>query len=98
MSFKLIGQINAQSFDSTDKRIIEVLQKHLEGCRIAPLTEATKKSEGAVRWRLLTLEASGVVKAVRERGSTTYFLNEDALEAGASLKTFVVDSQRRGQP
>jgi predicted transcriptional regulator len=84
--------------DSTDECIIAILQKHVEGCRIAPLIKATEKSEGAIRWRLLTLEASGFVKAVRERGRTTYFLNEDAVEAETLLKIFVLDSEGGEQP
>jgi DNA-binding Lrp family transcriptional regulator len=84
----MIRRIPTSGLDSTDKCIITMLQKHIEGCRIAPLTKATEKSEGAIRWRLLTLEASGFVKAVRERGSTTYFLNEDAVEAEVSQNFF----------
>ena len=62
--------------DQTDRRIIELLKNHGEGCKIAPLIQAAAKSEGACRYRLLTLEACGIVKTVRERGATTYFLNE----------------------
>ena len=94
----MIRRIPTSGLDTTDKRIIQMLQKHVEGCRIASLIPATEKSEGAIRWRLLTLEASGFVKAVRERGSTTYFLNEDAVEAEASLKTFVLNSEGGEQP
>jgi DNA-binding Lrp family transcriptional regulator len=61
--------------DATDRRILEQLQKHPEGCKIGPIIKAATKSEGVCRYRLLTLEASGLVKAVRERGATTYFLN-----------------------
>ncbi len=72
----MIRRTPTSGLDTTDKRIIEMLQKHGEGCRIAPLIKATEKSEGAIRWRLMTLEATGFVTAVRQRGSTTYFLNE----------------------
>jgi len=81
----MMRDISASGLDATDRCIIGELQKHAEGSRIAALVEATAKSEGAIRWRLLTLEASGFVKAVRERGSTTYFLNEDAVEAERAL-------------
>ena len=71
-----VTNIQAIRLDSIDELIIELLRKHKEGCRIAPIVQATSKSEGAIRWRLLTLEACGAIKAVRERGATTYFLNE----------------------
>jgi len=61
--------------DSTDTHITGVLQRYPDGCKIGPIADAAHKSEGAIRYRLLTLEASGLVRAVRERGSTTYFLN-----------------------
>lgn len=61
--------------DSVDTGILEFLRKHNDGCRIRSLVAAIGKSEGAIRYRLLTLEAIGKVRAQRERGSTRYFLN-----------------------
>lgn len=64
------------NIDSTDEQIVALLQKFRKGCKIGPIVRATKKSEGAIRYRLLTLEALGIVKAIRERGSTTYSLSD----------------------
>jgi len=71
----MMKHLSAHELDSTDSQIVDVLQKHRNGCKIGPIIEGTNKSEGSVRYRLLTLEASGIVRAVRDRGSTTYFLN-----------------------
>lgn len=67
----------ASNLDSTDTQIVMLLQKLRKGCKIGLIVRATKKSEGAIRYRLLTLEALGIVKATRERGSTTYSLGID---------------------
>ena len=72
--------ITVSRLDAADRRIIEQLKKYEDGCKIGPLIEAAAKSEGVCRYRLLTLEACGIVKTVRERGATTYFLNEDKNE------------------
>jgi DNA-binding transcriptional ArsR family regulator len=71
----MIRKITARELDSTDDHIVRILHKHRNGCKIGHIVEGTDKSEGSVRYRLLTLEACGIVRAARERGSTTYFLN-----------------------
>ncbi len=71
----MMREITSTELDTTDDCIVGLLQKHKSGCKIAPIVDATKKSEGAIRYRLLTLEACGIVRAQRERGSTTYFLD-----------------------
>jgi DNA-binding transcriptional ArsR family regulator len=68
--------------DSVDEQIFEQLSVNANGSKIKPLVKATGKSEGAIRYRLLTLEARGLVKASRERGSTTYFLSDIEEEPG----------------
>jgi DNA-binding Lrp family transcriptional regulator len=73
----MIRGITVNDLDTTDGGIVEVLQKHKNGCKIGPIVRAVRKSEGAIRYRLLTLEALGIVKATRERGSTTYSLGID---------------------
>jgi predicted transcriptional regulator len=73
----MIRGITVGELDSTDGCIISVLQKHKNGCKIGPIIGAANKSEGTIRYRLLTLEALGIVKATRERGSTTYALSID---------------------
>ena len=76
----MIRDIEARRFDSTDRCIVEQLKKFSGGCKIGPIVCATAKSEGACRYRLLTLEACGIVRTVRERGATRYFLNKKAAE------------------
>jgi DNA-binding Lrp family transcriptional regulator len=73
----MMRDITVSRLDAADRRIIEQLEKHRDGCKIGPLMQATAKSEGVCRYRLLTLQACGIVRTVRERGATTYFLNED---------------------
>jgi predicted transcriptional regulator len=68
--------------DSVDEQIFEQLSVNANGSKIKPLVNSTGKSEGAIRYRLLTLEACGLVKATRERGSTTYFLSDIEEEPG----------------
>ena len=65
----------AEFSDPVDTGILELLRTNSNGCRIRALVVAIGKNEGAIRYRLLTLEAIGKVRAQRERGSTTYFLN-----------------------
>lgn len=72
-----MGKISISRLDSTDRRIVQLLRQSKNGCRIARIVRATSKSEGAIRWRLLTLEAYGLVRAMRERGSTMYFLHNE---------------------
>jgi DNA-binding transcriptional ArsR family regulator len=76
----MISEISRDKLDQTDACIIQILRQHRNGCRISLFAPATGKTEGAIRYRLLTLEACGIVKAVRERGSTTYFLQTTADE------------------
>jgi DNA-binding Lrp family transcriptional regulator len=71
----MIREITKGALDDTDERIIQILRRH-GGSRIVTLADAMGRSEGMVRYRLLTLEACGIVQADRERGVTRYFLKK----------------------
>ncbi len=71
----MMRMVAANGLDSTDKQIVRLLKEKKEGCKIGLIVEVANKSESATRYRLLTLEALGIVRAIRERGSTIYTLS-----------------------
>ena len=72
----MLREISMNKLDATDRRIVEILQRYA-GCRIVTFANELDLSEGMVRYRLLTLEACGLVQAERERGVTRYFLKKE---------------------
>jgi predicted transcriptional regulator len=81
----MIRNMTISELDSTDNSIVEVLTESQQGCKISRIVQATHKSEGAIRHRLLILEVLGLVKAVRERASTVYFLTDGRGATDTSL-------------
>jgi DNA-binding transcriptional ArsR family regulator len=73
----MMRMIAANGLDSTDEQIMRLLKENKEGCKIGLIVQAANKSESATRYRLLTLEALGLVKAIRERGSTIYTVSDN---------------------
>lgn len=69
--------IATNDLDSTDKQIVRLLKANKEGCKIGLIVQAAGKSESTTRYRLLTLEALRIVRAIRERGSTIYTLSDN---------------------
>jgi len=72
----MIRKTTACEFDSGDSSHEQLLQNCRKGCKISRIVHATNSTEGAIWYRLLTLEALGTVRATSKWDPTTYFLSD----------------------
>jgi len=78
----MIRKTTASEFDSTGSCLVWPLQNCSKRCKISRIVHATNSTEGAIWYRLLTLEALGTVRATSKWDPTTYFLSDIEEEPG----------------
>ena len=66
--------MNSQSqIDDLDCKILETLKPN-QGMKLGKIAYLLQLNVNTLRYRLLTLQVMGFVRAIKQRGSTTYFL------------------------
>jgi|GEM_PF-2511007 hypothetical protein len=74
---EMIHELNAGFQHPIDGKLLDLIGQSPRGCRLQKLIESVDTiTRAGLMYRLLRLEAQGIVRAERKPRNTTYFLRE----------------------